>query len=251
MKPHSAFLLLILSFFATGTNAQDVIEAATGWQTTGATRELTWRPAIQGSRKDVPVYLGWRHIGGNSLYYTPFTRLYYTNTWSIGGAMNLLSTGLSPAGLGLYFTKPPSAFEPSERVGKWFISANINAAFRFGLNITPHSPKSDKVPNPTEYKENLPWLLDHQDSLGITLFDFEQHYPFGPYGYIAVDFPVQIQFTKVLKEGYGLGFFIESSVSTLEWSLDGNRHKYALGWNMLAGLNFTFGKLMGAGGTKQ
>ena len=129
--------------------------------------------------------------------------------------------------------------ELQDRVGKWFVSANVNAGFRFGVNVTPHKPTSTRVTNPEEYKNNLPWLLAHQDSLGITLFDFEQHYPFGPYGYVALDFPVQIHIHTVLKNGCGVGFFIESAVGTFEWSLDGKVYKspYAFGWNMLAGIS--------------
>lgn len=236
------FLLPLFLTAIYNASAQHVLEAGTGWQNTGATRELTWRPALQGSRKDVPAFIGWRYIGQKRIYYTPFARLIYMNTWSIGGAMNLINTGLSPAGLGGYFTKPPSDYKPEDRVGKWFISANINVSFRFGVNMTPHSPKSDKVANPKTYKENLQWRLDHQDSLGITLFDFEQHYPFGPYAYVAMDLPLQLQFSTVLKQGYGVGFFLESNVGLFEWSLDGNRYPYAYGYSMVGGVNFTFGK---------
>lgn len=233
------FLYLLITLYA---NSQHVVEAGTGWQNTGATRDLTWRPALQGSRKDVPAFMGWRYIGEKRIYYTPFARLIYMNTWSIGGAMNLINTGLSPAGLGVYFTKPPSDYNPEERMGKWFISANINASFRFGINTTPHSPKSDKVIDPEAYKGNLQWRLDHQDSLGITLYEFEQHYPFGPYAYVAIDLPVQIQFSTILKQGYGIGFFLESNVGLFEWSLDGNRYPYAYGYSMVGGVNFTFAK---------
>lgn len=220
-------------------NAQNVFEAGTGWQNTGATYKDTWRPGIQGSRKDVPAFIGWRMIGENRVYYTPTARLIYTNTWSIGGAMNLVSAGISPAGIGVYFTKPPSAYAPKDRVGKWFVSANLNASFRFGVNVTPKKPMSKRIENPEQYKENLPWLLDHQDSLGITLFDFEQHYPFGPYGYVALDIPIQIHINTILKSGYGVGFFVESNAATFEWSMDGKGYPYAYGYNMTMGVSFT------------
>jgi len=241
MKNYFILYTLIFCLPALDTRAQNVIEAGTGWQSTGATRELTWWPGIQGSRKDIPVFIGWRHVGNKRVYYSPAARFIYTNTWSIGGAMNLVSAGISPAGLGVYFTKPPSAYKPEDRAGKWFVSANVNASFRFGVNVTPHKPTSKRIANPDEYKANLPWLLEHQDSLGITLFDFEQHYPFGPYGYVALDLPVQIHFNTVLKSGYGVGFFIESAVGILEWSLDGKTYNspYAFGWNMVMGVSCT------------
>jgi hypothetical protein len=234
----------MLFCFALNTSAQNVLEVGTGWQSTGATRELTWWPGIQGSRKDIPVFAGWRYIGQKRVYYSPTARMVYINCWSIGGAMNLMSAAVSPAGLGIYFTKPPEAYKPEDRAGKWFIGTNINAAFRFGVNMTPHKPKSDKVPNPEQYKETLQWRVDNQDSLGITLFDFEQHYPFGPYGYVALDLPVQIYFNTELKSGYGVGFFLESAVGIFEWSLDGKTYKspYAYGWNFMMGASFTFSK---------
>lgn len=242
MKPLSILAAATLVLISFRLSAQHVIEAGTGWQNTGATRELTWRPALQGSRKDVPAFIGWRYVGEKRVYYSPTARFVYLNTWSIGGAMNLINAAVSPAGIGIYFTKPPAAYKPEERIGKWFISANINAAFRFGVNVTPHKPKSDKVPDPEDYKENLQWRLDHQDSLGITLFDFEQHYPFGPYGYIALDLPVQLNFTTVLKQGHTIGFFLESSTAIFEWSMDGKGYPYAYGYSMVAGINFMFVK---------
>lgn len=237
------FIMLFSCLFcialSTTTAQTHTFEAGTGWQNTGATRKDTWRPGIQGSRKDVPAFIGWRMTGEKRVYYTPTARFIYTNTWSIGGAMNLISAGLSPAGIGFYLTKAPAGFAPKDRVGKWFVSANINAGLRFGVNVTPNGPKSSKVPNPKEYQANLPWMIDHQDSLGITLFDFEQHYAFGQYGYVALDLPVQIHVNTTLKSGYGLGFFIESNVSTFEWAMDGNKYPYAYGYNVTMGLSLT------------
>jgi hypothetical protein len=232
-----SFCLFVISIF--NLNAQHVFEAGTGWQNTGATYKDTWRPGIQGSRKDIPVYVGWRYIGQKRVYYTPTARFSYTNTWSIGGGMNLISAGLSPAGIGFYLTKAPAAYKPEDRVGKWFVSANINASFRFGVNVTPNKPKNSKIPDAKAYQQNLPWLLDHQDSLGITLYDFEQHYAFGPYGYVALDIPIQIHVSTYLKNGLGVGFFLESNAASFEWSMDGKGYPYAYGYNMTAGVSFT------------
>jgi hypothetical protein len=226
-------------------NAQHTLEAGTGWQNTGATEKLSWWPDLQGSRKDIPVFIGWRYVGQKRFYYTPYARFIYLNTWSIGGAMNMLNASFSPTGMGVYLTKPPAAYKPEERVGKWFVSFNVNAAFRFGVNVTPHGPKSQRVPNPEEYKQNLQWRLNHQDSLGITLFDFEQHYPYGQYGYVAVDLPVQIRVNTVVKNGYGVGFFIESNAALFEWFMDGKTYRlpYAYGYSMTAGFSFVFSKM--------
>lgn len=231
---------LLFAMQTINIQAQHIIEVGAGWQNTGATRKDTWRPGIQGSRKDVPAFIGWRYMGQKRVFYTPSARLMYANTWSIGGAMNLLSAGISPTGVGFYLTKQPAAYEAKDRVGKWFVSANVNASFRFGVNVTPNHPKSDKVPNPKQYRDDLPWKIEHMDSLGITLFDFEQHYPFGPYGYVALDLPVQLHFNTIMKNGYGVGFFIESSVGIFEWSMDGNNYPYAYGYNMVAGASFMF-----------
>src|SRR5262245_36708411 len=96
------------------------VELGAGWQNSGATRELTWEPGVQGSRKDVTAYVGWRMVGEKRVYYSPSARLTYTNFWSLGGAGNLLGVKLGPAGFGVYVTPPPSRFTAEQRKGRWF-----------------------------------------------------------------------------------------------------------------------------------
>lgn len=66
MEAYISLLLLVLVTFS--IIAQEVIKAGTGLQNTGATRELTWRQALQGLRKGVPAFTGWRLIGDKRVY---------------------------------------------------------------------------------------------------------------------------------------------------------------------------------------
>ncbi|MCX4247968.1 hypothetical protein [Paraliomyxa miuraensis] len=231
------FVMVALRFIgeahAGEPRAGHTIEAGTGWQNSGATRAMTWEPGVQGSRKDVPVFVGWSRTGHRRLYYAPSVRLQYTNTWSMGGAMNLLGVELGLGGLGVYLTEPPRAVVP--RMGRWFVTAEVDLAnLRIGANLTPNRPGHSEVPDPDAHRDHIRELqaADRTDELDFTI----QHYPFGNYSYVALAFPVQIRAWKMIREDLGVGFFFESTVTALEWPLDRPVSKAAFGYNVVCGL---------------
>lgn len=213
------------------------IHLGTGWQNTGASRALTWEPAIQGSRKDVPLIAGWSLVGSRRVYYAPFARIKYTNTWSIGGATNLLGLDLGFGGLGVYLTRPPVAHE--NPTGRWYAVFEVNLAnLRIGGNISPHAPKDSGVDDPDAQREKV--------AMQVANGEFPDHhiqrYPFGAYSYVELAFPIHIRAWKQIRDDLGVGFFFESTVFGLEWPLDRRVTHFAQVYNVIVGLSFTLGQ---------
>ena len=212
------------------------VHVGTGWQNTGASRALTWEPAIQGSRKDVPVIAGWSMIGNRRLFYAPFARLKYTNAWSIGGAVNLLGVDLGLGGLGVFMTKPPADVEDVK--GRWFATFTINVAnVRFGGNVAPGRPKNDRVPDADAQRE----LVSDQVAAGEFPDHTLQRYPFGPYSYVELAFPMQFRAWKQLRDDLGIGFFFEPVLFGMEWPLDRRVSRFAQTYAVLVGLSVVLG----------
>ena len=213
------------------------VHVGVGWQNTGASRRFDWEPAIQGSRKDVPVVAGWSLVGNGRVYWAPFARLKYTNAWSIGGAVNLLGVDLGLGGLGVYLTRPPESVERA--TGRWFATFTINFAnVRLGGNVAPNRPKNDRVPDPDAQRE----LAREQVETGMPTDHTLQRYPFGSYAYAELAFPLQVRAWKQVRDDLGVGFFFEAMPFGLEWSLDRKRSRFAQVYTVLVGPSVTFGR---------
>ena len=226
-----------------GARAANDVEVGSGWEDMGAidggpTRHLEWLPSIQGSRKDVPFLIGWRHTGESRVYWAPYARLNLTNFWSIAGSGNLLGVTLAPAGLGVYLTRPPDEFDAAGRTGRWFAAVEINfGAVEVGGNITPDAPANPAVPDPDAYRTAL--RNDVQNRGGVQSSTFvTQFYPFGSYHYVLVTTPVQIRAWKMLTPHDGIGFFVEGFPLMLEWNLaPGSTKTPAYGYSVVAGVS--------------
>lgn len=218
--------------------AQHVLEVGTGWGDMGDTpNALHWQPAYQGSRKDVPAYLGWRMMGESRVYWAPYARLNYVNYWSIGGGGNAFGATLAPLGLGVYLTRPPSAFSPEQRVGRWFVSFEVNlAAFQFGVNATPDGPPNPDVPSPTAYRAMLAQQVATTGHVQLDLLTAQQHYPGGAYSFARLSVPLRLQVWNHVTRRAGVGFFLDVIAAELEWSLQpGATREPALGYELTAG----------------
>ena len=233
-------LTLALLLFAAPVKAQHVIELGVGWQNQGAVRgQLQWLPSIQGSRKDVPVYAGYRHVGMHRVFWAPSARLTLTNFWSIGGGGNLLGLTLAPAGLGVYLSRPPAAYAPESRAGRWFATATLSASLQLGGNITPGQPQHPDIPDPDAHRADLRQRI--QSGAGIDVLVEPQHYPLGAYSFAALGLPVRIDVWGMATNRLGLGFFFESHPLLLEWQIDGNGTATpAYGYSTTAGFTVSF-----------
>ncbi len=221
-------------------HAAHVFELGVGWQNQGAVRAvLQWQPSIQGSRKDVPIYLGYRHVGTGRVFFAPSARLTLTNFWSIGGGGNLLGLSLAPAGIGVYLTRPPAAFAPAERRGRWFVTASLAASVQLGGNITPGEPQNAEVPDPEAHRQDLRQRI--AAGAGIDVLVEPQHYPLGRYSFAALGLPLRIDVFGMASSQLGLGFFFESHPLLLEWQIDGNGSSSpAYGYSTTAGFTASF-----------
>jgi hypothetical protein len=236
---HLTVPALLLLALAAPASAQHTIEVGAGWQNTGATREMTWEPAIHGSRKDVPAFAGWRYTGESRVYYAPFARIRYTNFWSVAGAGNLLGLDLGVGVLGVYLTDALADVPRAERAGRWFVTLEIGLAnVRLGVNVTPDAPVSPEVPDPEARRRELrDAIATGQDAPPGTQF-----YPFGGYSYVALALPVRFDLFHMITSELGVGGFIESSVAALEWPMDRPVSAPAYGYDVVLGLTFrTFG----------
>lgn len=233
-------LTLALLLFAAPAQAQHVIELGVGWENQGAVRgQLQWLPSIQGSRKDVPIYAGYRHVGMHRVFWAPSARLTLTNFWSIGGGGNLLGLTLAPAGLGVYLSRPPSAYAPESRAGRWFATATLSASLQLGGNITPGQPQHPDIPDPDAHRADLRQRI--QSGAGIDVLVEPQHYPLGGYSFAALGLPVRIDVWGMATNRLGLGFFFESHPLLLEWQIDGNGTATpAYGYSTTAGFTISF-----------
>lgn len=213
------------------------VHLGTGWQNTGASRALTWEPAIQGSRKDVPVIAGWSRIGDGRVFWAPFARVKYTNTWSIGGATNLLGVDVGLGGLGVYLTKPPAAVERA--TGRWFATFTINVAnIRLGGNVAPNRPHNPRVSDPDAYRETVREQVAAGEFPDHTL----QRYPFGRYSYVEMAFPIQLRAWKQVRDDLGVGFFFEAVPFGLEWPLDRKVTHFAQTYSVIVGPSIVLGR---------
>jgi hypothetical protein len=233
-------LLLALALAAMPSRADAAprhdVHAGVGWQNTGASRALTWHPAIQGSRKDVPVIAGWSMIGERRVFWAPFARVKYTNAWSMGGALNLLGVDVGLGGLGVYLTKPPSALSSTK--GHWFATFTVNAAnFRLGTNLTPNQPTNERVPDPDAHRD----LVRQQVADGVPPDHTLQRYPFGAYSYVELAVPIQVRAWKQVREDLGVGFFVEAVPFGLEWPLDRRVPRFAQTYSLIVGASVVFG----------
>lgn len=238
--PHAVLLFALILFPAARAHAVHVFEGGAGWENQGAVRaQLQWLPSIQGSRKDVPVYLGYRYIGQGRVFFAPSARLTVTNFWSIGGGGNLLGLTLAPVGLGVYLTRPPAAFAPESRRGRWFVTASLAASLQLGSNITPSEPQNASVPDPDAHRAELRGRID--SGAGIDVLAEPQHYPLGRYSFAALGVPVRIDVFGMATRDFGLGFFFESHPLLLEWQIDGRGSATpAYGYSTTAGFTAAF-----------
>ena len=218
------FVLLMfasVNLFAIG-NSHHIIEFGAGWENMGLSPETTWKPYSysQGSRKEAHVILGWRYLGEQKIYYSAFGRLQYGFDWSMSGSMNLLEMNFGALGIGVYLSKPLSAYSKESRIGKWFSTFELNiVAFSIGGNLSPHSGIGNREwSNPNEQFGN-------------------QYYAFGgSYSYFQYSIPIRIQFWNELKK-FGVGMFIESQALIIEKSLN-IKMPVAIGYTMTAGVIF-------------
>jgi hypothetical protein len=239
---NSLFLGLLVAVSlgrAPSASAAHVIEAGAGWQNQGAVRGvLQWLPSIQGSRKDVPIYVGWRYQGHGRVFFAPSARLTVTNFWSIGGGGNLLGLSVAPAGVGVYLTRPPSAYAPEARRGRWFVSAQLAVSLQLGGNVTPAAPQNPDVPDPDAHRAGLRARIASGE--GIDVLTLPQRYPLGRYAFSSLGVPLRIDVVGMASSRVGLGFFFESHPLLLEWSLDGaGGSEPAYGYSTTAGFTTT------------
>jgi ubiquinone biosynthesis protein COQ4 len=213
------------------------VHVGTGWQNTGASRSLTWEPAIQGSRKDVPVIAGWSMVGDRRVFWAPFARMKYTNAWSIGGALNLLGVDVGLGGLGVYLTRQPADVERTS--GRWFATFTVNVAnVRLGANVAPNRPTNDRVPDPDAQRA----LVREQVATGVPPDHTLQRYPFGSYSYVELAFPIQIRAWKQIRDDLGVGFFFEAVPFGLEWPLDRKVSRFAQTYAVIVGPSIMLGR---------
>jgi hypothetical protein len=214
--------------------AGHLVEAGTGFQNTGATREIGWEPSVQGSRKDVPAFVGWRLVGNKRFYWAPSVRIQYTNFWSLGGAGNLLGVTLAPCGVGVYLTPPPASYSPGDRNRHWFVTLELNVgSLQIGGNITPNAPQDEHIPDADAHRADLRAELAREGGVSASA----QHYPFGSYSYVSLGLPLPFRAWKMVTDRIGVGFFVEVNTLLLEWPLDRPVGHPAYGYNLTAGMN--------------
>jgi hypothetical protein len=226
-------LVLLVTLSTGAARAADILEAGSGWQDTGAIEgTLEWSLRIQGSRKDIPIYAGWRHLGETRVYWAPYGRVNYTNFWSIGGGGNLLGVTVAPAGLEL---------TPEQRVARWFATIELNfGSVQVGGNATPNAPMNPRIPDPNAYRALL--RSEVQQTGGVEAASvISQNYPLGSYTFVTLATPIQIRAWKMLTATQGIGLFVEGDPMRLEWNIGrGGSSVPAYGYSVTAGLSVLF-----------
>ena len=224
--------------FPFGVFAQHSFELGTGWGNLGISPETTWKPYSwsQGSRKEVNAAFTYRYTGKNRLYYAPSASLFYINTWSLTGAMNLAMLNLGVGGLGVYISKPISAYTPEERIKKWFATVEINvASFSIGGNITPNHGARGTNSGIREWD-------DTEDMFGNQYYPFKDTYDAingGRYTCFQYSIPVTIRAWSMITTKTGIGMFLASNVLILEKSINFKSSPLAIGYDMRAGVALT------------
>jgi hypothetical protein len=162
------------------------------------------------------------------------------NSWSMGGAMNLIGVDLGLGGLGIHLTQPPRLRTPEQNRGRWFATLEINFAdIRFGTNMTPNGPDNARVPDPDAHREMIreAQRTGREQELDSSL----QHYPFGTYSYVAIGVPIQLRAWNMVRKNLGVGGFFETTLVGFEWPTDRAVKRPGLVYNVVAGLSLTFG----------
>jgi hypothetical protein len=218
--------------------AGNAIDVGTGWADMGDTPDvLEWRLSLQGSRKDVPAYAGWRRVGTERLYWSPLARFDYMNFWSIAGGGNALGVTLAPLGLGVYLSRPMSSLTERERVGRWFATFEVNLGFQFGANATPNAPANSTVPDPDAHRAALRAEVAASGHVTSDLLKLPQHYPFGPYAYAGLTLPLRVSAWNMVTARFGVGLFFDVVPAELEWPLSPTMPGPAIGYAITAGLS--------------
>lgn len=216
------------------------IEVGVGWQNTGALRDvMKWEPAIQGSRKEVPVFASWTWVGAGRVYYAPMARINYLNFWSLGGGGNALGVTVAPAAFGVHLTRPPAVLGPDGRRGRWVATLEIALSLQIGGNVTPGEPQDPGVPDPDAYRAVL--RADVAQGGVKPEHGFAQRYPLGGYSFAAVAVPLHLRVVRMISERVGAGFFFEVNPLLLEWTLTAEKSTPssvpAYGYNFVGGLS--------------
>lgn len=221
---------------APAAHAANVVELGVGWENLGALEgKLEWQPSVQGSRKDVPVFVGWRHTGERRVFWAPSARLTFANFWSIGGGGNFLGVTLTPAAIGVYLSRPPEAWGREQLRGHWFVTASLGASVQIGGNATPDQPQNPSVPDPDAHRAELRARI--QQGVGIDVLQESQHYPLGSYAFTSLGLPLRIDAWGMATQRVGVGFFVEAHPMILEWQISsGGSATPAYGYSMTAGL---------------
>lgn len=218
-RRYARFAAAILLAAAPAAHAGHAIEAGVGWQNTGALRDsLHWDPSIQGSRKDVPVFVGWTHLGQRRVYWAPLARLNYMNFWSLGGAGNTLGVTVAPAGVGVHLTRPLPVPGQGARRGRWLATLEVTlGTLQIGGNISPGAPTDPGVPDPDAHRAVL--RADVAAGGVRPEHGFTQRYPLGDYAFATLGVPLHLRVARMVTERVGVGLFLEINPVLLEWTL--------------------------------
>ena len=234
-------LCVLLAIIPTKGHAQHVLEMGAGWGDMGMTPAVGWRPFewSQGSRKEIQSMISYKYmLDYKRVYYAPFVRLQYDNTWSMTGGMNLMNVNFGLAGLGVYLTKPMSSFEAQDRKGKWFATFEINlASIAIGGNITPSLGVRGKNSG------HRLWVNPERQFGG-------QYYPIketyepndGKYLFLHYSIPVQFRVWNMINQDTGLGFYLGSDIAIVEKDFTHLNAPVAMGYNIYAGLSINLMK---------
>src|SRR5574344_389304 len=215
--------------------AQHIVEVGAGWGDMGMTRTTGWQPYSwsQGSRKEAQSMVSYKYmLGKKRIYYVPSIRLQYDNVWSMSGAMNLMNVNLGLAGLGIYITKPMSAYDGDTYKGKWFSTFEINfASIAIGGNITPNQGVRGSNSG------HRLWVTPDRQ-FGNQYYPIKESYEpnDGKYLFLHYSVPVEFRVWKMVTECVGVGFFLASDIAILEKDFTHSDAPIAMGYNIYGGI---------------